>query len=254
MNRFRLLVLLTLITTVTFAQRNKPVTPAPRPTPKAPPPYVLKKDYEAQIAELNAKINDASNAAASVRRSVEGRLGQVAVLDSQLQAIETILNSASFQIAMNADSLRETKNSMDAFRQAALNNFDAIKAQEAEQSQLIWIVLGASLAVSVVVLLVALNASKGKLKAMESTLIKNEEILKKSISIQVEKAQKELKEEMQASESRILVDLSVIKREAAAQLNQEKQNLLSQLATLQERLATLEKPQEGEESDPETVI
>src|SRR6476660_9785502 len=101
-----LFLTLFVLVSLTNAQRSKtPPPPAPKPVPKGPPPYVLKKDYEPKMAEMEAKINAASGAAHAARRSAEQETGKLTRLDSQMSDVQNILNSANFQIAMNADSL-----------------------------------------------------------------------------------------------------------------------------------------------------
>ena len=82
----------------------KPVAAAPKPSPA----YVLKKDYELQMLDMGEKISNASNSTAALRRNVGDKLEKIVLLDSQMQNVEKILNSASFQIALTSDSLKET--------------------------------------------------------------------------------------------------------------------------------------------------
>ena len=117
-----LLLAIFVLVSVTNAQKSKtPPPPAPKPVPKGPPPYVLKKDYEPKMIEMEAKINAASNAAGAARRNAEQEMGKLTRLDSQMSEVQNILNSANFQIAMNADSLAVTRSSIDELTKKTLS-------------------------------------------------------------------------------------------------------------------------------------
>lgn len=254
---FLLISVLTLLYGETLAQK-KPATPAPRPAPapKGPPPYVLKKDYEVQLTELNAKIANAANAAAAVRRSMDGKFDKMIVLDSQMEEVQTILSSASFQIAMNADSLKETRFSMEEFQKKTDTNLETIKEtqQSAEFNQ--WVLFGIAMGFSIIVLIVLLVMLKNKMAGIQTMLHKNEEILKKSLSLQGEKLQKELKDELHMSESRVLVDISALKRELNNQITKEKEATLTSLEALNNRLNSIENTGDNNNNskDPEVFI
>lgn len=234
--------------------------PAPKPPPKAPP-YVLKKDYEPQILELNNKINAASNAAASVRRSVEGKFDKIVVLDSQMQQVQTILSSANFQIAMNADSLKETRVSLDGIQKKMDENFANMGQAHSDLVSNVWMLFGIAMALTVVVLVVLMNMMKKRMSSLETILHQNEEVLKKSLSLGLEKQQKELKDELHSSESRMLLDTATLKREFTHQLNQQKDSTNAMIQSLTTKIESLETPPEPDTNhdstgdiDPELVI
>lgn len=252
-----LLCLLGMVVSSGFAQKNKPVTPAPRPAaPKGPPPYVLKKDYEPQMEELKSKVSAAASAANAARNSIDGKFAKVIVLDSQMQEVQAILSSASFQIAMNADSLKETRFSMEEFQKKTEANFSTAQEQQAAFSQTVWMLFGVAMALSVVVLVVLLSVVKKRMTALESVLHKNEEILKKSLSLSTEKMQQELKDSLQSSESRMLVDISALKRELSNQLNQQKEATSASIQQLENKIADMENPPSDTpaNNDPEIFI
>lgn len=246
----------TLFCTITiFAQQPKSV-PRPAPAPKGPPPYVLKKDYEPQIAELNNKIAAANNAAAAVRKSMEGKFDKMIVLDSQMQQVQAILSSANFQIAMNADSLKETRMSLEGIQKTTDENFARMNQAQADLSSNLWMLFGVAMAFTAVVLMVLMNMMKKRMSALETILHQNEEVLKKSLSLGLEKQQKELKEEMQASESRLLLDTATLKRELTHQLSQQRDSTQSALQSLGARVESLENsiPAQPDNQDPETIL
>ncbi len=246
-----LLLIFALYLTPTLAQKSKPATPAPRPAaPRTPPPYVLKKDYEAQIEDLKGKINAASSAASSARNSansMENRLGQVNELDSQVRQIQDILNSASFQIAMNADSLKETRFSMETLSKKTDAAVSTLDEHQQTASQQMWMLFGLSVAATIGVLLFLLSALQKRMKTIESMLHKNEEVLKKSLSNNLEKAQQQLTTELQSSESRILTDMSILKRE----MNVEKERSAAIISELTAKLDAMN-PNKETDTNPET--
>lgn len=250
-----LLLVFGMYVTPVFSQKPKAAAPVPpKPAaPKPPPPYVLKKDYEAKMEELTAKINSASSAASSARSSVnsmENRLGQVAQLDSQLLQVQEIVNMASSDIAMNADSLRETRALVDNLSKKTDDSLSAINEHNEGTSMMMWILFGASVAVSVGVLLFLLSALQKRMKAIEDMLRKNEEVLKKSLSNQVEKMQSQLNTEMQASESRILTDMTILKRE----LTVEKDRSATAFSELRAKVDSLNPSTDGGVNDADTFI
>jgi hypothetical protein len=259
MKKLLILLTATLFSTVTlFAQQPKSV-PRPVPVPKGPPPYVLKKDYEPAMVELNNKISAANNAAAAVRRSMEGKFDKMVVLDSQMQQVQSILSSANFQIAMNADSLKETRLSLDGIQKKTDENFAKLEQAHHDLASNVWMLFGVSMAFTVVVLMVLMNMMKKRMSTLETILHQNEEVLKKSLSLGLEKQQKELKEEMHSSESRLLVDTATLKRELTYQLNQQKDSTHSMIQSLAAKVEALETPPESDtessgEVDPELVI
>ncbi len=239
---FALLFSLALCVSPTFSQKPKQATPAPRPAPKTPPPYVLKKDFEAQMEEMKTKINAAANAAAAARNGMSGmenRFRQIAELDSQMRQVQDILNSASFQIAMNADSLKETRFSVEELSKKTDTTLSTLDERQQTSSEKMWMLFGLAIAASIGVLVFSLSAIQKRMKAIESMLHKNEEVLKKSMSNNLEKIQQQLTSELQISESRMLTDVTALKRELMQQLEAEKEKSATVINTLTERLDSL---------------
>lgn len=244
-----------VFTQLSTAQKSKtPPAPAPRPAaPKGPPPYVLKKDYEPQMAEVNAKVNAASNAAAAARRNAEASVSRITNLDSQMSNVQAILNSANFQIAMNADSLAVTRSTIDALSAKTDDHFKNAQASIEEFKQTVWMVSGTLLVLVVIVFVILLNMLNKKTEQLKVMLHMSEEVLKKSLSTGHEKVQKELKEEMQTLESRSLQELSIIKRELTQQIVSEKEKTAAGLQALTVQIEALKAKPEAD-TDPEVFI
>jgi len=230
-----------------LAQQKKPVPtkPAAPAAPKAPPPYVLKKDYEAQMAELEVKVNAASNAAASVRRSVEGKLNQVTVLDTQMQSVQEILNSANFQIALTSDSLKETRFSMEEFQKQTTANIETLQASNAELKSSVWTACGIAAAIALVLSGIVFFLLSSKLKQANALAYQEADIVKKSAAEKLEKAKTELKDEIQMMRSRMQSDLNALKLELSGNMNKDKEALQAQIQDLINRLTP---PEEAEDN------
>lgn len=235
-NLFVTFLLLAAIVPMAIAQ-NK-TQPAPKAAaPKGPPPYVLKKDFEPIIADLQSKIAAAQQTAASVRRSVDGRFDQLTQIDSQLTAVQEVLNSASFQIAMNADSLKETRYSVESLdRKLSEQLATIIDQQQKDRSQSV-MYLSIALGASVVLFGIVLWLLFSKISSLAKQLHQNEQVLKSNLTSSTERIQKELKTELQGTESRMLQDMSMVKRELSAPLpaiEQQLQNMESRLIAIEE--------------------
>ncbi|AMS26532.1 hypothetical protein AEM51_05340 [Bacteroidetes bacterium UKL13-3] len=258
MKKLLILTSTTLFFTVcVFAQQPR-TAPRPVPTaPKGPPPYVLKKDYEPKMEELSNKVNSAQSAAVAARRSVEEKFSKVVDLDSQMQQVQAILSSANFQIAMNADSLKETRTSIESIQKSSNENFARLEQSTTDIANRVWMLFGIAMAFTILILLVVMNTMKKRLNSLETILHQNEEVLKKSLSLGLEKHQKEIKDEMQSAESRILLDTATLKREFTHQLNQQKESSHSMIQLLATKIEALENPpseETSEQKDSETIF
>jgi len=146
----------------------KPLAAAPKPAAKVTAQYVLKKDYDAQIQEMTGKISGAVNSTASLRRSVADKLEKVIVLDSQMQNVEKILNSASFQIALTSDSLKETRFSMEEFKKGTESNINELHSSNEELKNYLFIFFGASAGLTLILFIVMFMMTNSKLKNLKT--------------------------------------------------------------------------------------
>jgi hypothetical protein len=232
------------------AQQKKPVPVKPvAPAAKAPPPYVLKKDYEAQMAELEAKVNAAAGAAASVRRSVEGKLDRVTVLDTQMSSVQEILNSASFQIALTSDSLKETRFSMEEFQKKTDADFDDLHASDAEIKSTVWMACGIAVVIALVLSGIVFFLLNSKVKQANAIAYLEADAVKKSTAEKLEKAKAEMKDDIQMIRSRVQSDLTMLKNELAGNMTKDKEALQAQIQDIINRLTP---PEQAEENN--TII
>jgi hypothetical protein len=251
---YSLLVVSLLVVNFVFAQKSKTPTPAPRPAPRGPSPYVLKKEYEPKMEEIQSKINAASNAANSAKKTIESKLEKVNQLDSEVQSIQGILNSTTFQLAMNVDSLKETRVTMDELAQKTETNFNHIEETNASLSKMLWIILAASLGATIIVLIVLLSLTGKKMSKLQVLLHMNEEVLKKSISSGLEKQQNDLKEQLNSLESRLRYESLAAKKELSQQFSQAQEAQGINLEMMAARIEKLEQSTTTPDTDPEVFI
>jgi hypothetical protein len=136
----------------------KPTTPPP---PRMPPPqYVLKKDFEPKMQELEGRIRSAINAGASARNTATEVADSMNQISVKVQDIETLLNSANFKIALNSDSLKTTPNRIDELRSELDKSNQALKAEADKASMLIYILFGLAVVFPIIVLVMAMNMNK----------------------------------------------------------------------------------------------
>jgi hypothetical protein len=245
--------MLLILTASLSAQQPKSGTPPPRPAaPKGPSPYVLKKDYEAQMSEMNAKVNAASNAAAGVRNSMQGKFEKVTELDSQMQQVQEVLNSASFQIAITSDSLKETRVSMDEFQKQTEAGLEKLRAGDEDLKSSIMTMFGVAIAVAVLIAGIVFFILHSKTKQANALVHQETDIVKKNAAEKLEKAKTELKDEMQSVKSRLQVDLNALKMELNGNLQKDKEAISAQIQSIIDKLNPPEEAQGV--SDNETII
>lgn len=244
--------ILLILTTSLSAQQPKSGTPPPRPAPKGPSPYVLKKDYEAQMSDLNAKINAASSAAAGVRNSMQGKFEKVTELDSQMQQVQDILNSASFQIAITSDSLKETRVSMEEFQKQTEAGLETLKSHDEELKGSIMTMFGVAIAVAVLIAGVIFFILHSKTRQINALVHQETDFVKKSAAEKLEKARNEMKDEVQSIKSRIQGDLNALKMELSGNIQKDKETVNAKIQDIIDRLNALEEADRT--NNNETVI
>jgi len=215
---------------------SKPVAAAPKVTPA----YVLKKDFEPLMQEMNSKINGAVNSTASLRRSIGDKLEKVTVLDSQMQNVEKILNSASFQIALTSDSLKETRFSMEEFRKGTDANIQNLHSEYTDLKNMLIIFFSSALLVSIVLFIIVLVFLNGKIKAVKNTFQQQSKEFQMNLSDKMQKHETALTDDINSTKNRIQYDLNSMKSDITEKLNTENEALLSQIKLLTKKLGDLE--------------
>lgn len=162
------LLLLFVVTTAIQAQPKPAVKPGTPVVPGAPAkpktsPYVLKKDYEEMLLNLDAKVKSATNANAGLRNLIGSKDREINSLTAKMNQVEEILNSTAFKVSNTEDSLDKTRFSIEEFRKSTEEKFALVNASNEESKSKMMMLFGIGLVVSIG-LFVFLLMQLGKLK------------------------------------------------------------------------------------------
>jgi glutamine synthetase type III len=162
------LLLLFVVTTAIQAQPKPAVKPGTPVVPGAPAKpkvslYVLKKDYEEMLINMDAKVKSATNANAGLRNLIGRKDNEITALGDKMKQVEEILNSTAFKVSNTEDSLDKTRFSIEEFRKSTEEKFVANAALIEENKSNMLMMFGISIIVSIV-LFVILLLQLGKLK------------------------------------------------------------------------------------------
>ena len=225
-------------------QKPAPVKPVAA-APKGNPPYVLKKDFDSQVQEMNAKVNGAVNSTAALRRNVGDKLEKVIILDSQMKNVEKILNSASFQIALTSDSLKETRFSMEEFRKSTESNINELHNSNTELKTFLFILSGASAALAIILFVVILIMMSSRLKNMKTTFQQQSKEFQMNLSDKMQKHETALTDDINSTKNRIQYDINSMKSDITEKMDSENESLVSQIKLLTKKLSDLENSKKG---------
>jgi len=162
------LLLLFVVSIAIQAQPKPAVKPGTPVVPGAPgkpktSPYVLKKDYEEMLLNLDAKVKSATSSNATLRNELSSKDRKIATLNEQMKQVEEILNSTAFKVSNTEDSLDKTRFSVEEFKKSTDEKFAAIDAsnEESKSKMLMYFGLGVVLSIA---LFAFLLLQLGKLK------------------------------------------------------------------------------------------
>jgi hypothetical protein len=191
------LFILIVVTVILQAQPKPPVKTGTPVTPGGPVKpkvslYVLKKDYEEMLLNLDAKVKSATNANAGLRNLIGSKDREIAALGDKMKQVEEILNSTAFKVSNTEDSLDKTRFSMEEFRKSTEEKFVSIDAINEENKSKMLMLFGIGIFISIV-FFVLLLMQLGKLKkSMLSHNINAEIKLHESLAELTEKHKAEL--------------------------------------------------------------
>ncbi|HYG16612.1 MAG TPA: hypothetical protein VEC12_12725 [Bacteroidia bacterium] len=201
---------------------------------KKPPPYVMKTDYDAKMATVDAKVNAAVNAANSVKNEVAGKLDKVAELDAKMLQVEEILNSANFKIASTDDSLKRTRFSVDEFKantEAQINKL----AETDGQMRFLWAGIAVAFLLAGAIILLMNN----RLHKMKNSMHKVSEEFSLKLETEMEKAsqqQRAYKDEVDVMKRRVQDDLVLLKTDLMRTVNANNESTAQQLQLIMDKL------------------
>ena len=148
------LLMLFVVTIILHAQPKpavKPGTPVVPGVPSKPKvsPYVLKKDYDEMLLNLDSKVKSATNENAGLKNLIGRKDKEIASLGEKMIQVEEILNSTAFKVSNNEDSLDKTRFSMEEFRKSTEEKFAEIHASHEAANSKMMMLFGISVLITV---------------------------------------------------------------------------------------------------------
>jgi hypothetical protein len=162
------LLLLFVVSTTIQAQPKPavklgtPVVPGAPAKPKTNP-YVLKKDYDEMLLNIDAKVKLATSSNAGLRNEINSKGKKIAELNEQMKQVEEILNSTAFKVSNTEDSLDKTRFSIEEFRKSTEEKFANSDDLHEKNGNKMMMLFGIGIIISIA-LFVALLMQLGKLK------------------------------------------------------------------------------------------
>ncbi len=246
---FLLLGFTSLLLSAQPKQPPKPVVPIQaRPAaPKGPLPYVLKKDYDDNVASITSKINSVAGSTYGIRNMINAKDAQISELGQKINKIEETLNSTTFKVANTSDSLSQTRITFSQYmneNETRLNNMNAASAQTALW---VWIVLGVAIILPLL-LFVVLFLQQNKFKTLLTNQSRAMEAkLEEGLSRNRDFMQSEIKNQQFYTDRTTLVvknELSKSMKSEMELIGREMSNINNEIQALNNKIG----PQENSES------
>lgn len=137
-----------LILGACFAQTTK------KTTTKGPPPYLLKKDFNEKMAEVDEKIEAVQANTSALSYKISKRNDSLLVLKTNIDTIIKILQEYNIKIRLTSDSLTLTSFSITEFREDTKADIAQLQKEMKSSNRIISLgVLG--LAVLLILLIIA---------------------------------------------------------------------------------------------------
>lgn len=223
-----------LLTQIAAQTKQKTQTTTTQTQQKKPPPYVMKTDYDAKMATVDAKVNAAVSAANAVKNEVAGKLDKVAELDAKMLEVEEILNSANFKIASTDDSLKRTRFSVDEFRANTEAQINRLVETDGQMS-FMWAGITVTFLLAGFIILLMNN----RLHKMKNAMHKVSEEFSMKLETEMEKSnqqQQAYKEEVNLMRRRVQDDLIVLKTDLMRTVNANNESTAQQLQLIMDKL------------------
>jgi len=244
--------ILTLVCIVVFLVAELSAQPKPQPKPlttvpakpagpRIPPPaYVLKKDFEPKIQELENKIRSAASSGASAREALGELNDTINGIGVKVQDIENLLNSANFKIALNSDSLKITQNKIDEMRGDMEKSFTIVESKLDFAMNLIYVLFALCILLPVGIYVMMMNLNKKMHQEIRNNVERmNGDIQKNYISQQ---------DELKKIKSGLDADVHSVKSEINTTVNRERDSNALQFKKLAQLIETkMDKPVEPDE-------
>lgn len=235
------LFMLLIIANVMLAQPRPAAKSAmPGSSPAAPTkpkvnPYVLKKDYDEMLLNMESKIKMATSQNAGLRNEIGSKEKKIEALNTQMAKVEEILNSTAFKISNTEDSLSKTRFSVEEFRRNTEEKFtteDAIIQKDEKMASMMF--YGCLVLTAILFLLLLLQNARLK-KSILNHNIQAEIKLKETAN----EVTKKMEEELETQRAFLLSENSSLGNKISRNMSEEKERLNFELEKLNSELANL---------------
>lgn len=148
-------------------------TPPPKTPAKTPPPqYVLKKDYDAAIAELTDKVNRLSGQIGALSAKVNVKNNDFEVLKTNIDTLNKVLQSMDIKVSLTSDSLSNTIFTVSDLRKKVDDDLDILRSS-ISNAKILGLISFAGLIILLILQLILffiLNKKIGKLTYLEEAV------------------------------------------------------------------------------------
>lgn len=236
MKQILLLLCVLSLYSVKLGAQNKPKPPAPAPAPapqqKKPPPYVMKTDYEAKIASMEARINSALGAANSVKNEVAGKFDKVTELDTKMSEVEQVLNNANIKLGETSDSLSKARAAAVEFRKTTESKMLAFEKAIKSAQTMLYGVVGLLLVLCGAIVFMMIK----RMQSLKNQLRNQVETMNAKFGDKIDLQKKELSDEMAYLKSNLSNEMRQTNREMATKIEAAQAHTSEQLQMIMDRL------------------
>jgi len=167
--------------------------------PKGPIPYLLKKDFDEILTGLKADISKATSSNNSLRNSIASKDAQINKLSEDLKKIEEMLNSTSMEVENTSDSLNKTRYSLEELQRINDNHFIMVENAHAKTNDTIWIALGISAVIALIISLIFNFLTTKKIHVLKNDLIMLSTKLETTLDAKIKSVKLENKDAIDAA-------------------------------------------------------
>ncbi|HPD64049.1 MAG TPA: hypothetical protein P5050_00050 [Bacteroidia bacterium] len=152
-----------------FAQTTTP----PKTPPKTPPPqYVLKKDYDASMAEMSEKLSRISGQIGALSARVNAKDNNFDALKANIDTLTKVLQSMNIKVSLTSDSLSNTIFTVSDLRKKVDDDLEVVRGSVTMVKGMVLLAFAglAVLLVLEIILFFILNKKISKLAYLEETV------------------------------------------------------------------------------------
>jgi len=219
-----------------FSQTTKP----PGTPPRTPPsPAVMKKDFDAAMADLNDRIATLQRQINAVNGKVNAKDNNLDALQSNIDTLNKILQSMNIKVSLTSDSLSITSYTISDLKKKVDDDIAVVNESINSTTMLVFVSFAglAILLIALIVFFILLNRKISKLSNLEDDIaqfmdevkvdfdkMKNE--LKPAISKEVQASQTTLDARISRTRVELIDMIGILKHQNEKSINEIK-NLLT---------------------------